>query len=219
MEFSQPKWPNLMLNPVQTYQRFIGYTPALLLSLTGALASQALPTPSNVLAQFPTQEQITLKAGNVFLTGENGHYIGRILVTAPMDTAWNVVTDYNHFKDFLPGVVSSHILAAQGNRIVFEQINVVKLLLFSQKSRLVVIADKQYPRQIDFRLKEGEIKSLNGIWKLDAISSSQVLITQDVSFDPGNSAPRGLAFNIYKNALVASLKAIRQETERRFAHR
>jgi ribosome-associated toxin RatA of RatAB toxin-antitoxin module len=83
----------------------------------------------------------------------------------------------------------------------------------------VVIADKQYPKQIDFRLKEGEIKSLNGVWKLEPVSSSQVLVTQNVTFDPGNSVPRGLAFNIYKNALANSLKAIQQETERRFAHR
>lgn len=206
-----------MLNCPQTYQRFIGCTSAIALSLPVALAAQALPQPVNFLAQFPIQEQTTLKAGNVFLTGDNGRYTGRVLVTAPIDTVWNVVTDYDHFQNFLPGVVSSRILAKQGNQIVFEQVNAVKVLVFTQKSRLVVIADKQYPKQIDFRLKEGEIKSLNGVWKLEPISASQVLVTQNVTFDPGNSVPRGLAFNIYKNALADSLKAIKQETERRFA--
>jgi ribosome-associated toxin RatA of RatAB toxin-antitoxin module len=141
------------------------------------------------------------------------------LVTAPIDTVWQVATDYNNFKAFLPGVVSSRILSNQGNRVVFEQVNVVKVLLFSQKNRVVMIADKQYPRRIDFRLKEGEIKSLNGVWKLDPVSATQVLVTQNVTFDPGKSVPRGLAFRVYRNALMNSLKAIKQETERRFAQK
>jgi ribosome-associated toxin RatA of RatAB toxin-antitoxin module len=209
-----------MLNCFQkNYLRFMGYTSAIALSLPVALNAQALPKPGNFLTRLPAQEQTTLKAGNVVVTGDNGRYTGRVLITAPVDTAWKVLTDYNHFKDFLPGVVSSRILETNGNQTVFEQVNSVKVLLFTQKSRLVVAASNQYPKQIDFRLKEGDIQSLNGMWKLEPVSPSQVLITQEVTFDPGNSVPRGLAFNIYKNALGNSLKAIKKETERRFAQR
>lgn len=207
-----------MLNCFQKNRlRFIGCTSAIALSLPIALNAQALPKPSNFLARLSSQEQTTLKAGNAVLSGDNGRYTGRVLVTAPIDTAWKVLTDYNHFKDFLPGVVSSRILETNGNQTVFEQVNSVKVFLFTQKSRLVVTASNQYPKQIDFRLKEGDIKSLNGVWKLEPISPSQVLITQEVTFDPGNSVPRGLVFNIYKNALANSLKAIKKETERRVA--
>ncbi len=197
----------------------MGYTSAIALSLPLALDAHALPKPSQFLAQLPSQEQTTLKAGKVFLSGDNGRYTGRVLVTAPVDTAWKVLTDYNHFKNFLPGVVSSRILETKGNQTVFEQVNSVKVFLFTQKSRLVVAASNQYPKQIDFRLKEGDIESLNGVWKLEPVSPNQVLITQEVTFDPGTSVPRGLAFNIYKNALGESLKAIKKETERRFAQR
>ncbi|PZV12129.1 MAG: cyclase/dehydrase [Leptolyngbya sp.] len=209
-----------MLNCFQKkYLNFMGYTSAIALSLPVVLAAQALPKPSNFLARLPSQEQTTLKAGNVVLNGDNGRYTGRVLITAPVDTVWKVLTDYNHFKNFLPGVVSSRILETNGNQTVFEQVNSVRVLLFTQKSRLVVAASNQYPKQIDFRLKEGDIKSLNGMWKLEPVSPSQVLVTQEVTFDPGTSVPRGLAFNIYKNALADSLKAIKKETERRFTQR
>lgn len=184
-----------------------------------ALSAQALPKPGSSLSRLPSQEQTSLKAGNAVVSGDNGRYNGRVLVNAPVDTTWKVLTDYNRFKDFIPGVVSSRILETSGNQTVFEQVNSVRVFLFTQKSRLVVAASKQYPRQIDFRLKEGDIKSLNGVWKLEPISSNQVSITHEVTFDPGNSVPRSLVFKIYKNALADSLKAIKQETERRFAQR
>ncbi len=197
----------------------MGFTSAIALSLPVTFAAPALPQSVNFLTRLPSPEQTTLKAGNVVLKGDNGRYVGRVLITAPVDTTWKVLTDYNHFKDFLPGVVSSRILETNGNQTVFEQVNSVKVFLFTQKSRLVVAASKQYPKQIDFRLKEGDIQSLNGVWKLEPISPTQVLITHEVTFDPGNSVPRSLVFNLYKNALADSLKAIKKETERRFAQR
>ena len=201
----------------KNHRLFIGYASAIALSLFVPLTVNAVPQSNPSLTQLPGLEQTTLKAGRVVLTGEKGHYTGRVLVTAPLNTAWNVLTDYDHFKNFIPGVVSSKILQNNDQQTIFEQINVVKVFLFTQKSRLVIASSKHYPSQIDFQLKSGDIKSLNGIWRLDLISSNQVLITQDVTFDPGSSVPRNLAFSIYKNALADSLKAIKLETERRYA--
>lgn len=203
----------------KNHRLVIGYASVIALSLFVPLTANAVPQSNASLTQLPGEEQTTLKAGRVVLTGEQGHYTGRVLVTAPLNTAWNVLTDYDHFKNFLPGVVSSQILQNKGDQTIFEQINVVKVFLFTKKSRLVIASSKHYPNQIDFQLrsKSDDIKSLNGLWRLDLISSNQVLITQDVTFDPGSSAPRDLAFNIYKNALENSLTAIKQEIERRSA--
>lgn len=195
----------------------LGAATAIALSLTSPMAAEAqsAATPRPGLAQLPTQTQTTLKAGQVVVSGENGQYTGHVLVTAPVDVAWKVLTDYEHFKDFLPGVVASRILSTAGNETVFEQVNSVRLLLFTQTSRLVIAATQQYPQQIKFHMQQGQIKSLNGIWQLEPVNTKQVLITQKVQFDPGNAAPRGIAFNIYKNTLVDSLKAIKKETEKR----
>ena len=201
----------------KNHRLLIGYASAIALSLFVPLTANAMPQSNASLTQLPGQEQTTLKAGRIVLTGEKGHYTGRVLVTAPLNTAWDVLTDYDHFKNFIPGVVSSQILQNNGNQTIFEQINVVKVFLFTKKSRLVIASSEHYPSQINFQLRSGDIKSLNGLWTLDLISSNQVLITQDVTFDPGSSVPRNLAFNIYKNSLANSLKAIKQETERRSA--
>ncbi len=201
----------------KNHRLFISYASAIALSLFVPLTANAMPQSNASLTQLPGQEQTTLKAGRIVLTGEKGHYTGRVLVTAPLNTAWNVLTDYDHFKNFIPGIVSSQILQNNGDQTIFEQINVVKVFLFTKKSRLVIASSEHYPSQINFQLRSGDIKSLNGLWTLDLISSNQVLITQDVTFDPGSSVPRNLAFNIYKNSLANSLKAIKQETERRSA--
>jgi ribosome-associated toxin RatA of RatAB toxin-antitoxin module len=183
------------------------------------LTAQTSPPNRNSLTSLPDQEQVSLRAGEAVVTGSQGNYIGRILISAPVNTTWDVLTDYDRFQDFLPGVVSSRILTSQGNTTVFEQVNQVRVLLFQQTNRIVITAVKQYPQKIEFQLKEGAIKSLQGNWALAPVAPNQVLITQRVTFDPGNAGVRDLAFVIYKSTLLDSLKAIKRETERRVSQR
>ena len=207
---------NCVLNPLRkNYCQVIGLTAAIALGGLLPMTEYTLAQSGDALASLSAQEKTSLKSGNALVEGKDGNYVSRILVTAPLDTAWEVLTDYDNFKKFLPGVVSSRILETQGNQVVFEQVTQVQLLLLTQRTRLVITAIKQYPQEITFQLKRGEIKSLKGSWKLEPIAPNQVLITQEVAFDPGHQIARGLAFSIYKNALADSLKAIKQETERR----
>lgn len=106
----------------KNYRLLIGYASAIALNLFVPLTANAVPQSNASLTQLPGLEQTTLKAGRIVLTGEKGHYTGRVLVTAPLNTAWNVVTDYDHFKNFIPGVVSSQILQNNGDQTIFERL-------------------------------------------------------------------------------------------------
>lgn len=47
-----------------------------------------------------------------------------------VDTAWQVLTDYNNFNQFLPNVPASKVIADEGDRKIFEQTNAVDLCFF-----------------------------------------------------------------------------------------
>jgi ribosome-associated toxin RatA of RatAB toxin-antitoxin module len=166
------------------------------------------------LAQLPEQEQVALQKGKVILTGQEGHYTGRFLVTASIDTAWKVLIDYDNFQNFLPNVASSRILENNGNQKVFEQVNVVRVFLFSRKSRVVIATSERYPSQIAFRSIAGNLKSLTGSWQLEPISPNRILVTNQVMVAPSASTPGALFFKLYKSALKDSLMALERETER-----
>lgn len=179
------------------------------IGLVSPLSTQAANSP---IAQLSTQEQTTLRSGRVSLTGENGRYTCRVLVTAPVAIVWKLLTDYNNFENYFPNVASSQILEAKGNRKVFEQVYLIQALIFSKRSRVRIASTETYPRQIDFNLVEGDVNALKGTWRLEPVSSDRVLVTHQVTVDPG-SDNRALFFGIYEDTLEKTLQAVKQRSE------
>jgi ribosome-associated toxin RatA of RatAB toxin-antitoxin module len=190
---------------------------AIVILITSLATIPAIAQRLDPLAQLPVSTQTTLREGKVIVNGINGQYTGRVLVKAPTTTVWAVLTDYNNFKTFMPNVESSKLLSSQGNQRIFEQINVAQILTFKFQSRLHIAAIENYPKQIVFKAIDGDVKSLDGIWKLNSVISgnnNQVLITHNVKVEPG-SGNRDLYLRLYKMGLESTLVSIKQEVERR----
>jgi ribosome-associated toxin RatA of RatAB toxin-antitoxin module len=185
--------------------------------LTSLAIIPAIAQHLDPLAQLPVSTQTILRDGKVIVNGINGQYTGRVLVKAPMTTVWAVLTDYNNFKTFMPNVESSKLLSSHGNQRIFEQVNVAQILAFKFQSRLHIAATESYPKQIVFKAIDGDIKSLEGLWKLNSVvagNHNQVLITHNVKVEPG-SGNRDLYLRLYKTGLESTLVSIKQEVERR----
>lgn len=84
-----------------------------------------------------------------------------------------------------------------------------------------VAVTQTYPQQIDFSVIEGDIDSLEGVWRVEPVSPypgalpDSVLISNQVTVDPGNIATRDLFFSIYKKNTSDTLAAIKKEIEKR----
>jgi len=185
----------------------IGFSPAL---------AAATDRPVR-LSESPdlTVEPFQIAQAGVSVTGSDGNFTGQVVVNTSVQTAWNVLTDYNRFSSFIPSVASSRVLQNNGNRKVFEQVNVIRVFPFTRRSRVVISSVESYPQQIAFSLVEGDVESLQGVWRIQPRGNNQVLITHQVTVDPGSSPTRGLFFNIYKSTLANTLSALKQEMERR----
>ncbi len=81
--------------------------------------------------RLPLEQRVALKKGELVFLGEGGNYTSRLLISTTVDNAWQVLTDYKNFANFLPGVVSSELLESKGDRKIFEQINKIKTFVFS----------------------------------------------------------------------------------------
>ncbi|MEM8502455.1 MAG: SRPBCC family protein [Cyanobacteria bacterium P01_D01_bin.1] len=184
-------------------------------------------TGHDVLESLSAQERAALENGQVMMSaardGDKGQFTARVLIDAPVDKAWEVLTDYDNFEKFLPNIENSELLESEDNRRVFEQMNVISVVpsVIDIRSRVVIESTEIHPKKVDFQLVEGDLDTLQGIWQLDPVSvageeeTEQVLVTHQVDIDPGSGSPRGLFFSTYRLVLEDSLIAAKAETEKR----
>lgn len=171
--------------------------------------------------QLPLEQRVALRNGEIVFLGQDGTYTCRFLAKSSMDNAWKVLTDYDNFAEFLPGVTQSALINSNGERKVFEQINKIKTFIFSIESRMQIATTESYPQQIAFEAVEGDLKILDGKWTLEPVSPypsappDQVLITHQVVVEPAKAPSDSIFFNIYEDRLEETLVAIKQETEKR----
>ncbi|MBW4495524.1 MAG: SRPBCC family protein [Oscillatoria princeps RMCB-10] len=173
--------------------------------------------------RLPVEERLALRNGKTVVTGEEGNYVGKVLVPATPDVVWSVLTDYESFPKFLPNVVSSKIMEANGNRKVVEQVSERQVFLVSVTSRVRTENTETEKQRIDFRLVDGDLKELQGSWLIEPVSEipgrepAQVLITQEVRAKPKGGTPEGIFYDIFKGAIEGNLKAIQKEVNKRSA--
>jgi len=162
-------------------------------------------------ASLTPQEQTDLKLGKVVLQGEKGQYVGQVIAKGNTEKAWEVLTDYGNFANFLPNIASSKIIQANENVKIFEQINIVDLLIFEKQFTVKIEASETYPQLVNFKLVEGDLGRLEGTWEINKLPNGQVLIVHRVTVAPQSEKGDTFFFGIYESSLEETIKAIAKE--------
>ena len=161
------------------------------------------------------QEEADLAKGKVILEGEKGQYVVKVLTTGNIDKAWEVLTDYNNFQEFLPNITNSKIIEENANLTIFEQTNLVDLFLLVKKFTVQIAATKNYPQNIDFEIVEGDLEQLQGSWEVEALPDDRILVTHRVTVAPKSKGEEAIFYGIYESSLEETLTAIAAEISKR----
>ncbi|AFY70864.1 cyclase/dehydrase [Thalassoporum mexicanum PCC 7367] len=167
--------------------------------------------------RLPPIERDSLRKGRAVVNGEDGKYVGRVLVTASPEVVWQVLTDYDNFEEFIPNLTSSEVLEDNGDRKIVEQVDSRQLFILNIKSTTQLEIKEKAQERIDFELVAGDIESLVGSWQIELVSEypgatpTQVLITHSVDAIPGSGVPNGIFFEILKGSINETLSAISDE--------
>jgi ribosome-associated toxin RatA of RatAB toxin-antitoxin module len=172
-------------------------------------------TSSNNLTNLSLQEKTSLKQGKVILKGQKGIYLGQVETTGKIDKAWRVLTDYDNFERFMPNIASSKIVSSNGDRLVFEQVNVVDLWLIKHEFTVQIEAIKTQPNTIDFKIVDGDLKKLVGRWQIKETSPGKILVSHAVEVEPIAKTDKAFFYGVYESSLEETLKAIAQEITKR----
>src|SRR5258708_2554347 len=150
--------------------------------------------------------------------GDQFDFKGPFTVDADQQTAWDVLTDYNHFSKFIANV-NCHVRQQDGNDLLVEQTvgggflfirEEVKGLLKVHEEPLNVLSLQEVSQQ-HFQLYQG-------IWKIQPdLSAKTIRITYDLTAQKNPHTPHFVTADLFRQSSEDLMVEMKREIERRQA--
>ena len=135
-----------------------------------------------------------------------------------IDHLWQVLTDYEGLKSFIPNLSRSTLLERRGNRVRLAQVGSQQLVLglkFSAEVQLE-LTEHRPEGLLQFRMLKGDFRRFEGSWRLQSVSD-ETLVLYELTVQGCMGMPVGLIEQRLRQDLNANLLAVEQETIRRFS--
>ena len=174
----------------------------------------AIPTDAHAVSGLSETQLLRLKKGeilvNVRQTGDppKGMVEATILIEAPAENIWQIMTDCRELPNFVPGLKDCRVLDSGQNWEIIR--HEVKWIWFLPRYVYVFRADYKPNRKIDFVRIRGDLREMKGSWRLTALGrDSQTILRYSVFLDPGFFVPQWVVRRSLKADLPALLTSIR----------
>ena len=157
--------------------------------------------------------------------GDMKRIVAEVVVQAPLDTLWDVLTDYEALPSYVPNMETCQILERQKGRVRLRQIGCSQSLLWriAAEAELEVDEIKKSPlrREVRFRSLGGDFERLEGSWILESDVSSSAHMTTflryEVNATPIAGLPSQIVSYVVKAGLPSNIRAIVRVAEQRAA--
>jgi ribosome-associated toxin RatA of RatAB toxin-antitoxin module len=140
----------------------------------------------------------------------------KIQIPQPVEQIWKVLTDYEALADFIPNLAKSRLIEHPDGGIRLEQIGSQRLLNFNFCARVVLDLEEYFPKEINFRMVEGDFKGFSGTWCLEPYSLGEQIGTNlcyTIQVWPKLTMPVSIIENRLSKDLRFNLLAIYQRVE------
>ena len=139
---------------------------------------------------------------------------GEVYIPASYERVWNVLTDYDNLKSFIPNMVESSLISDSGRVKIIFQKGRSRYFIFSKTVAVKLRVEEEEPEGFVFELEEGPFHLYQGSWTLTANDHSGILLTYQAIVKPDFFSPRFLIKRAMRNEFRRSLNAILGETRR-----
>lgn len=179
----------------------------LLLGLAlGFVAVQPMPAQS--------QESLPDISSDVLQDGDFVSVTATAELAVPQALAFQVLTDYERYPEFIPDIEYSKVLLRQGTGLVLEQRGTMKFLFFSQPIDVRLAVVETAPNRVISRSLGGNLRGFSGRYELQPVAGG-VRITYSSRFIPAFVLPELLGTFIVRNVFVKAFEATLREMLRR----
>jgi carbon monoxide dehydrogenase subunit G len=143
----------------------------------------------------------------------------RATIQAPLSVIWQTLTDYDRLAEFIPGMQKSRSLARRGNAVSIEQEGEARFLFFTYPIKVLVEAIERPPWNIEMRMLEGNLKRLDGHYRIEAIDArvDRYVLHFTGNIEPDTSVPAFIAVPLMRANIEDQFRGMITEIERRDA--
>lgn len=160
-------------------------------------------------ADLPRQTSV-----NVSRNGDIFEIRAQSRIAASRDAAWAVLTDYDGYTKFVPGMTSSRHLSEQPLRI--EQSGVFGILFLRKRVYSTLDVQEDPPSAIRFRAVDGNLRTLETEVRIVEDGDKIVLLYRS-TIEPDFWVPPLIGRSIVRSGIRGKLNAVAEEIERRAA--
>jgi uncharacterized membrane protein len=187
---------------------------AVTIALLAALAPVAAPAQSAWLAAPPTLNRLDAGEIVVRIEPDGKHVSAAVVIHAPAEVIWKVITDCEDAPKFMPGMKACRRLQAAPDGSWENIEREFKYSWAMPAAHDIVHTEYHKPQRIDFQRLSGSFKEEKGAWVLttDADGVNTVLEYQ-FYIDLGYWVPHSLIQHSLLNELPAAMKAVRERAE------
>jgi ribosome-associated toxin RatA of RatAB toxin-antitoxin module len=140
----------------------------------------------------------------------------RASLNAQVQIAWAVLTDYEHYAEFIPDLRSSQVLSRDGSVVIVEQKGVAGFFFFHFPLEVRLSVTEQPFERVTSQAIGGDFKSLTGVYQLIP-EAGRLRVTYAGRLVPGFRLPPFLGVTIMRMAVQERFTALVREIVRRGA--
>jgi len=128
---------------------------------------------------------------------------------------WRILTDYQHFPDYLPNLTSVRVVSRNNDTAIVEQLGVARFLFFSRPIRLVVQVHERAPDRIDMSLVEGDMKIYRARWELTPLAGAAgTRVEYNATLEPNFYMPEAVTISVVRKDVAAMMAAMLSRLDR-----
>lgn len=142
----------------------------------------------------------------------------RAVLLAPLQLAWEVLTDYEKLPRFIPGLSRSAVTMRSGSRVVVEQSGEARFLVFSFpiETRLAVLETPM--QRVVSRAVSGNLRRMDGRYDLSRDEARMAcILVYSGAIEPGFDLPPLIGVAAMRAMVEEQFTAMVAEIERRAA--
>ncbi len=156
--------------------------PVILLSLIG-IANASPPLNKSAVEEDVVMQEI------VTAEGKEG-ILAKIIIPAPLEVVWAVITDYERLPDFIPDMKLSKVMEKKDNGVILRQQGESDFLMFHYKVEVIIRLVEQRYHNIEFDLVSGDFDYFEGEWKTEPIGDNGTALSYTLIAHPRFYAPK-----------------------------
>ncbi len=150
--------------------------------------------------------------------GEVFHVNASASVSAPVEVAWQVLTDYERLPQFVPGIIKSDVLMRSGDRALVDQEGEARFLVFTFPIRIRLEVHERPRETVDSRAVSGNMRSMWGRYELHVdAAQGGVRLRYLGALEPAFAMPPLIGVAALRGTIEDQFEAMVREIERRGA--